>query len=207
MVLNGHLLTPHVIGPGPNLDHAVSDILQQGLWRQDGVPLNFSLLRTDNQTANLPSAIGERLFHDSNMKLWDYDSEALLPNLPKMVTFDNLHNFYEVWRKDLVSKGVDIRLNTGVTQILTRTSKGVLIQTAPVNKDNHSPSSSSNTNQELFDEMVLCVLVDDAIRLLDKTATRREHFVLSGAKFYDNITVTHWDSDYFQRHHGTFKYY
>ena len=43
-----------------------------------------------------------------NMKLWDYDPHTLLPNLPTMVTFPNLHNFYEDWRKYLESRGVDI---------------------------------------------------------------------------------------------------
>lgn len=166
-------------------------------------PLIALFLGTGNQTANVPSAIVERLFDDPNMKLWDYDAETLLPNLPKMVTFDKLGAFYEDWRKDLVRKGVDIRLNTEVTHILSRTSKGVLLRTAPVKKDAEHASEGSDAQQELFDEMVLCTLADDALRLLGKTATRRERFVLGGAKFYDDITVTHWDSDYFNKHYET----
>lgn len=173
-------------------------------------PLIALFLGTGNQTANVPSAIVERLFDDPNMKLWDYDSETLLPNLPKMVTFDKLGEFYEDWRKDLVSKGVDIRLNTEVTHILARTSKGVLLRTAPVKKDEESSSQSQQSNgsndgaqQDLFDEMVMCTLADDALRLLGKKATFRERFVLGGAKFYDDITVTHWDSDYFNKHYET----
>ena len=61
------------------------------------------------------------------MKLWDYDPDALLPNLPTMVTFPNLHNFYEDWRKDLESKGVDIRETSlaaiGLCIIRSRTSR------------------------------------------------------------------------------------
>lgn len=169
-------------------------------------PLIALFLGTGNQTANVPSAIVERLFDDPNMKLWDYDAETLLPNLPKMVTFDKLSAFYEDWRKDLVRKGVDIRLNTEVTQILSRTSKGVLLRTAPVKKDAEYTSEAEvdgGAQQELFDEMVLCTLADDALRLLGKTATFRERFVLGGAKFYDDITVTHWDSDYFNKHYET----
>lgn len=182
-------------------------------------PLIALFLGTGNQTANVPSAIVERLFDDPNMKLWDYDSDTLLPNLPTMVTFDKLHAFYEDWRKDLVSKGVDIRLQTEVTDILARTSKGVLLRTAPVDQKKAQensgtgfpppePSSSSSSQtpaaqHELFDEMVLCVLADDALRLLGKQATRRERFVLGGAKFYDDITVTHWDADYFNKQYET----
>lgn len=58
-------------------------------------PLIALFLGTGNQTANVSCAILERLFDDPNMKLWDYDAETLLPNLPTMVTFPNLHNFYE----------------------------------------------------------------------------------------------------------------
>lgn len=140
------------------------------------------------------------------MKLWDYDSETLLPNLPTMVTFPNLHNFYEDWRKDLEAKGVDIRLNTDVTEVLQRSGKGVVLKTRPfdalANKrtgEHTGPESST----ERFDELVLCVLADDSLKILGKSATWRERFVLGGAKFFDDITITHSDSKYFQKHYET----
>jgi hypothetical protein len=90
-------------------------------------PLIALFLGTGNQTANVSCAILERLF-DPNMKLWDYDPVTLLPNLPTIVTFPNLHNFYEDWRKDLESRGVDIRLQIDVMAIVSRCNKGVVIQ-------------------------------------------------------------------------------
>jgi hypothetical protein len=107
-------------------------------------PLIALFLGTGNQTANVSCAILERLFDDPNMKLWDYDPEALLPNLPTMVTFPNLHNFYEDWRKDLEAKGVEIRLNTDVTEVLERRDKGVIIQTRPFD-----PLANESTGQHL----------------------------------------------------------
>lgn len=185
-------------------------------------PLIALFLGTGNQTAHVPCAIVERLFDDPNMRLWDYDPATLLPNLPKMVTFDKLHDFYEDWRKDLTSRGVEIRLNTEVTHILARTSKGVVLRTAPASRDkdeggtgSHSNSNSSTSTsiteggqtdgskQEAFDDLVMCTLADDALRILGKAATLRERFVLGGAKFYDDVTVTHWDNDYFDRHYET----
>lgn len=166
-------------------------------------PLIALFLGTGNQTANVPSAIVERLFDDPNMKLWNYDPETLLPNLPKMITFDKLADFYEAWRKDLVSKGVEIRLNTEVTNVVARTSKGVLLRTAPVRREADGSTGPDGAQQELFDEMVLCTLADDALRLLGKKATLRERFVLGGAKFYDDVTVTHSDSEYFNKHYET----
>ena len=158
-------------------------------------PLIALFLGTGNQTANVPSAIVERLFDDPNMKLWDYDSETLLPNLPTMVTFDHLHEFYRKWRDDLESKGVAIRTRTEVQTVLSRSDKGVKLRI----RDN----STGDVTEEDFDEMVLCVLADDALRLLGRTATTRERMVLGGAAFYDDITVTHCDSKYFENHYET----
>ncbi|CAM1510316.1 Fc.00g006510.m01.CDS01 [Cosmosporella sp. VM-42] len=158
-------------------------------------PLIALFLGTGNQTANVPSAIVERLFDDPNMKLWDYDSETLLPNLPTMVTFDHLHEFYKKWKEDLQSKGVDIRTNTEVSTVLSRTKESVRLRI----KNN----KTDELTEEEFDEMVLCVLADTALCLLGKTATWKEKFVLGGAAFYDDITVTHTDSKYFENHYET----
>lgn len=176
-------------------------------------PLIALFLGTGNQTANVSCAILERLFDDKNMKLWDYDPDTLLPNLPQMLTFPNLHNFYEDWRKDLESKGVDIRLNTDVTEILQRNDKGVVMSTRPFNpdaNDRRGEHTGPTSKTEKFDELAMCVLADDALKILGRTATMKEKFVLGGAKyvtsihsasprnssannyprFYDDITVT-----------------
>lgn len=47
------------------------------------------------------------------------------------------------------------------------------------------------------------VLADDALRILGRKASSREKFVLGGAKFYDDITITRSDSEYFQKHYET----
>ncbi|KAH7393196.1 flavin-containing amine oxidasedehydrogenase-like protein [Cadophora sp. MPI-SDFR-AT-0126] len=166
-------------------------------------PLIALFLGTGNQTANVSCAILERLFDDPNMKLWDYDPETLLPNLPTMVTFPNLHNFYEDWRKDLQSKGVDIRLKIEVAEITQRNSQGVILQIRPSSQNKSGNSTSSTVKTETFDELVMCVLADDALKLLGKTASRKEKFVLGGACFYDDITITHSDSTYFNKHYET----
>jgi len=166
-------------------------------------PLIALFLGTGNQTANVSCAILERLFDDPNMKLWDYDAETLLPNLPTMVTFPNLHNFYEDWRKDLQSKGVEIRLKTEVAEITQRNDQGVVIQTRPSSEDRDDDTTTSKSKTETFDELVMCVLADDALKLLGKTASRKEKFVLGGASFYDDITITHSDSNYFKKHYET----
>ncbi|PTB71398.1 FAD/NAD(P)-binding domain-containing protein [Trichoderma longibrachiatum ATCC 18648] len=159
-------------------------------------PLIALFLGTGNQTANVPAAIVERLFNDPNMKLWDYDSDTLLPNQPTMYSFDCLDSFYGKWKDDLVAKGVTIRTNTEVQEVVSRSTNGVDL----VIKNN---DESGDTTNEHYDHLVLCVLADDALRILGKSATRREKLVLGGAAFYDDLTVTHSDSDYFNKHYET----
>lgn len=166
-----------------------------------------------NQTANVSCAILERLFDDPNMKLWDYDSETLLPNLPSMITFPKLSEFYAEWAADLRSKGVTIRTNTDVVSILDRNTKtGIKLQTAPFNPEDKPggggtglgmQNKNSPTTTEIYDELVICILADDAKKLLGKTSTWKERFVLGGAKFFDDITITHSDSDYFRANYET----
>lgn len=169
-------------------------------------PLIALFLGTGNQTANVSCAILERLFNDPNMKLWDYDQKTLLPNRPTMITFPKLHDFYEDWRKGLVSMGVDIRLQTNVAKIIRRDNKGIVLKTCAL--DTATSTCAGDVDEsllktEFFDELVLCVLADDALRLLGQTATMSERWVLGGARFFDDITVTHSDSDYFNKHYET----
>ena len=145
------------------------------------------------------------------MKLWEYDPDTLLPNLPLMVTFPHLETFYNDWSEDLRSKGVEIRTNTDVTAILGRSKKGVVLQTRPFDPERKKkvdelgggehtgPASTTET----YDDMVMCILADDAKKLLGKQATWKEKFVLGGASFFDDITITHSDADYFQKNYET----
>lgn len=181
-------------------------------------PLIALFLGTGNQTANVSCAILERLFDDPNMKLWDYDAGTLLPNLPTMVTFPKLSDFYADWEADLRARGVDIRLNTDVQEIVQRSSAGVVMSTRPFNPqlndkarqfapqcihEPHGEWTGPASSTETFDELVMCVLADDAKRLLGRTASWREKFVLGGAKFFDDITITHSDPAYFSKVYET----
>ena len=170
-------------------------------------PLIALFLGTGNQTPNVACAILERLFDDPNMKLWNYDSSTLLPNLPQMITFPKLEDFYQDWRDDLRLKGVEIRLQTNVTKIVERSSKkGVTLQIRPIDpnaNDRKGEYTGPPETLEHFDELIMAVLADAAKDLLGETATWREKFVLGGAAFYDDITITHSDSDYFSKNFET----
>lgn len=142
------------------------------------------------------------------MKLWDYDPETLLPNLPTMVTFPHLEQFYKDWAADLESKGVTFHTSTQVTAILKRDKDGVTLETAPIDPYKENPEGqegviSGQPSVQRFDYLVMAVLADDAKRILGKSATWKEKFVLGGASFYDDITITHSDSKYFENNYET----
>lgn len=99
--------------------------------------------------------------------------------------------------------GVEIRLKTEVATILQRSDQGVVLQIRPCAENEGAEEAAQPSKSETYDELVMCVLADDALKLLGKTATRKEKFVLGGASFYDDITVTHSDSSYFREHYET----
>jgi hypothetical protein len=66
-----------------------------------------------------------------------------------------------------------------------------------------NPDGNLALRAETFDDLVLCVLADDAFKILGSSATSRERFAPSGAKFFDDITITHSDSAYFLKHYAT----
>lgn len=131
-----------------------------------------------------------------------------------MVVFPEFSQFYETWRKDLVSRGVNVRLSTEMTRVIRRDKSGVLVgikKRTPV-QDGHNPNEgeiyqkdmSQQESEEQYDEIVFCCLADTNKRLLDKAATWREKQVLGSCKFSDDITITHNDSDYMKKHYTNF---
>ncbi|RYP37348.1 hypothetical protein DL767_002991 [Monosporascus sp. MG133] len=67
----------------------------------------------------------------------------------------------------------------------------------PVGGDSNAPVS-----EEVYDEIVLRCLADTAKNVLGRTAKEKKG--LGSAKFSDDITITHNDSDYMKKHYKNF---
>jgi predicted NAD/FAD-binding protein len=156
------------------------------------LPLMALFLGTGNQTPNVPSVLLERLFDDPQMRLWDYDPDTLLPNQPEMCTFPKLGSFYRDWAQDLSSRGVRLHLETRVEVLQRDKKRGVTLRVRPVDAN-----SEASPTIEVFDELVICMPADEAKTMLGKHATWRERYVLGGVRFFDDLTITHHDSTYF----------
>ncbi|KAK3941031.1 hypothetical protein QBC46DRAFT_432878 [Diplogelasinospora grovesii] len=185
------------------------------------LPMVALFLGTGNFTPDVPAIILERLCTSPTYGMWyPPDKNSIASNLPPMVVFPNLGSFYSDWHKDLLNKGVKVRLSTELTQVVSRSRKdGVvvkMVQCTP-SPDAHNRASAwppedevintdadAKEETEHYDEIVLCVLADTAKRLPGKTSTFRERQVLGSAKFSDDITITHWDADYMRKHYENF---
>jgi predicted NAD/FAD-binding protein len=174
------------------------------------LPMTALFLGTGNATPEVPMIMLERLTTSPTYGMWyPSDKYSIASHQPPMVVFPNFSEFYETWRKDLVSRGVNVRLSTELTAILKRDKSGVLVtmkKRTPV-PDGHNPSggdANASTWEEHYDELVLCVLADTAKKMLGKSASFREKRVLGCAKFSDDITITHNDSEYMKKHYQNF---
>ena len=185
------------------------------------LPMIALFLGTGNYAPEVPSMILERVCTSPTYGMWyPPDEFSITSNMPPMVVFPNFSEFYESWRKNLVKRGVDVRLSTELTRVVKRDKNGVivrLIKRTPAS-DNHNQDSAwvpntvegSNADadaqeiEEHYDELVLCTLTDTAKRLLQPTANWRENKVLGSAKFANDITVTHTDHEYMKRHYENF---
>lgn len=185
------------------------------------LPMVALFLGTGNYAPEVPSMVLERLCTSPTYGMWyPPDKNSIASNQPPMVVFPNFSEFYETWRKNLVKKGVKVRLSTEVTRITRRDKTGVtvkIIGRTPA-KDSHNtdsawvPDSVDNSNAdadkvettEEYDEIVLCVLTDTAKRLLKPTITGLESRILGSAKFANDVTVTHTDADYMRKHYENF---
>ena len=174
------------------------------------LPMTALFLGTGNATPEVPMIMLERLTTSPTYGMWyPGDKNSVVSNLPPMVVFPNFSDFYETWRKDLISRGVTVRLSTEVVQIRERNARGVslsLKKRTPA-PDGHNPNGGDPDAplfEEIYDEVILACLSDTSKRLLGKTASFREKKVLGASKYSDDITITHNDSEYMKKHYQNF---
>lgn len=139
------------------------------------LPMVALFLGTGNYAPEVPSMVLERLCTSPTYGMWyPPDKASVASNLPPMIVFPNLSEFYGDWKKNLVKKGVDVRLSTELTRVVRRDKNGVvvrLIKRTPA-KDGHTQDSAWVPNtveghngdpdaeefEEEYDELVLCTL-------------------------------------------------
>ncbi|KAA1471046.1 FAD/NAD(P)-binding domain-containing protein [Dentipellis sp. KUC8613] len=178
-------------------------------------PLVALFFGTGNQTPYVSCAILERVFKDPSMRLFDYNDKSLLASIPKMYAFPKLRDVYTAWQhKTASTDGVTFKLGHEVTRILHRDAHGVVVEyraPAAPGAEPANPGDSTNTLTEHFDELILAVDADTALKLLDGAskdvkaagASFMERHVLGSVKYLWDVTVTHADFDYMRKYYET----
>ncbi|UZP46522.1 hypothetical protein NXS19_014334 [Fusarium pseudograminearum] len=144
------------------------------------LPMTALFLGTGNETPRVPAMMFERLCTSPTYGMWyPADKNTVISNKPPMIVFPKFSEFYETWRKDLISRGVTVRLSTELTEIVQRNKHGVVVKLKPRTPmpDHHNPAGgdpNAPVGEEKYDELVLCCLADTSKRVLGKTATWKE---------------------------------
>ncbi|OBZ68035.1 hypothetical protein A0H81_11835 [Grifola frondosa] len=165
-------------------------------------PLVALFFGTGNQTPYISSAILERVFMDPSMRLFEYDEKSLLASIPTMLAFPKLHDVYQAWKAEIASRGnVSFKLNHEVLQIISRTSR----TSGPVQIEYKISVGNLETKPQVadFDELILAVDADSALKLLGKNASWLERKVLGSVKYLYDVTITHNDLDYMNKYYET----
>jgi hypothetical protein len=122
------------------------------------LPMVALFLGTGNYTPEVPTIMLERLCTAPTYGMWyPPDKYSIASNLPPMVVFPNLSEFYETWEKSLQKRGVDIRLRTEVAAVLQRGKNGVVVQLKNKHDSEDGNVPEQEMAEEVFDELVLCV--------------------------------------------------
>lgn len=128
------------------------------------LPMTALFLGTGNATPETPTIMLERLCSSPTYGMWfPADKQSVSKSLPPMIVFPSLSEFYESWRKDLLQKGVHVRLSTEMTHVVKRDNTNVVVAfkgRTPV-PDDHNPNGGdphAEIWEEEYDELILAVL-------------------------------------------------
>ncbi|QRW09753.1 hypothetical protein RhiLY_08752 [Ceratobasidium sp. AG-Ba] len=162
-------------------------------------PLVALFFGTGNQTPYVSCAILCRVFLDPNMRLFEFDEKSLLASIPEMFAFPRLGEVYGTWKKSIEGAGnVTFKLGSEVKNVVKRESKkngGVVIE--------YIEGEGEHLRSATFDELVMACDADAALKILGKSASWMERQVLGSVKYLYDVTITHNDLDYMNRHYET----
>ncbi|KAJ1303778.1 hypothetical protein OPQ81_008201 [Rhizoctonia solani] len=132
-----------------------------------------------NQTPYVSSAILARVFLDPSMRLFEFDDRSLLASIPTMFAFPRLGDVYRTWQREIEKTGATFKLGCEVKNV------------------------GGELESETFDELVMATDADTALKILGKSATWMERQVLGSVKYLYDVTITHNDLEYMNKHYET----
>ncbi|PWN45751.1 nucleotide-binding domain-containing protein [Ceraceosorus guamensis] len=173
-------------------------------------PLVALFFGTGNETKHVSTAILERVFKDPSMRLFEFSEESLLASVPTMMAFPELARMYGNWRKVITSTGnVEVKTDAPVKSVVRGTKEakrkgGNVLVTYQDGKDGQEVEG-------VFDEVIFACDADSALKILKagNGPSWKENKVLGNVYYLDDVSVTHTDLAYMEKHyevHYTDKY-
>lgn len=137
-----------------------------------------------------------------------YFQASLLASVPTMMAFPELSKVYGAWKEEVESReNVQVKTSTEVVSV-DRSKKAqaqggdILLNFRSVD-DSGNPISSSQETQEVFDELILASDADSSLKILKAGSgpTWKEKSILGSVLYKWDVTVTHNDLDYMNKHY------
>lgn len=137
-----------------------------------------------------------------------YFQASLLASVPTMMAFPELSKVYGAWKEEVESReNVQVKTSTEVVSV-DRSKKAqaqggdILLNFRSVD-DSGTPISSSQETQEVFDELILASDADSSLKILKAGSgpTWKEKSILGSVLYKWDVTVTHNDLDYMNKHY------
>ncbi|KAB5588415.1 hypothetical protein CTheo_8144 [Ceratobasidium theobromae] len=160
-------------------------------------PLAALFFGTGNQTPYVSSAILARVFLDPNMRLFEFNERSLLASIPTMFAFPRLGEVYCALQREVeANSGAVFRLGCEVRSVVRRKGMGGIVI-------EYVQGESGDLKSEMFDELVMATDADTALKVLGKSASWMELKVLGSVKYLHDVTITHNDPEYMNKHYET----
>ncbi|EUC61602.1 flavin containing amine oxidasedehydrogenase, putative [Rhizoctonia solani AG-3 Rhs1AP] len=162
------------------------------------LPLAALFFGTGGQTPYVSSAILMRVFMDPSMRLFEFDDRSLLASIPTMFAFPRLGDVYGAWQREIEATGATFKLGDEVKNVTQRkdTNKGGVVV-------EYVKGDGAELVSETFDELIMATDADAALKILGKSASWMERQVLGSVKYLYDVTITHNDLDYMNKHYET----
>ncbi|CAG5120407.1 unnamed protein product [Candidula unifasciata] len=147
------------------------------------LPLVALFFATGNQTPNVSSAVIARVFLDDKLRMFDYDPERLLSQMPEMFIFPNLCEMYQT----IVKKIACTFHGERTVEFVNREQGKVFV-------------TDDKGCQEEFDEIIFSCTAETVLAVL-RNPTFMERKVLGNIEYYNDVTITHEDEEYMAKHY------
>jgi len=146
-------------------------------------PLTALFFGTGNQTPRVSSVVVASVFLDPDVRLFDYDPASLLSQQPDFYAFKKLSEVYPTIARKI---NAEVHLDRGI---------------AAVRRENSTVyATDARGVEEQFDEIVFSCNAEAALHALERPRFW-ERFVLRHVRYFNDVTVTHEDEEYMQRHY------